>query len=128
MLRTETENFNAQFFFFFFFFVFFFYISQIHNDQSNGEEEQYEPPTGQTLGVLSNELASGEFIWRFQALAPKNYRFEVRHESDPLGATVRSEMRCKGQLLTANVKNSFDWEIYEALIDQKIKPLAQSVL
>ncbi len=99
------------------------YVS--HNDTlSSAPQGWYEPPTGQTLGLLSNELKQGEFIWRFQALAPKNYRYEIRLETDPLGETTRTEMKCKGQLLTTNVKSSFDWEIYQALIDRKIKPLA----
>ncbi len=84
---------------------------------------QDEPPTGQTLSLLANELKPGEFIWRFQVLAPKNYWFECRHESDPLRETVRMEMKCKGQLLTTNVKSSFDWDIYEVLIEQRLEPL-----
>ncbi len=85
----------------------------------------YEPETGDTLGYLASELAPNEFIWRFQAIAPKNYRYEVCDENDSLGETLRTEMKCKGHLLTANVKKSIDWEIYEALMEHRLPQLSQ---
>ncbi len=80
----------------------------------------WEPEIGNTLGILSDQLAKEEFISRFQAIAPKNYHLEIKTEKDPLGPPVRTELKCKGQMLTSEIHDAIDGEICEALIFHRI--------
>ncbi len=85
----------------------------------------WQPPIGRTLGCLSNQLQDGEFIWWFQALGPKNYRYETRSETDPTGETLHTEIKCKGLTLTLGLKKVLDGNVYEALLNQRIMEFDQ---
>ena len=42
-----------------------------------------EPPRGEALGQLTNELKAGEYGTTFQCYAPKSWRLEVEKDGRP---------------------------------------------